>query len=189
MKINVFSGARRLAFLIAFVGIITAIILVFNSEPSIYYNYRIAYFGADRVLSDECRIGIDGAKYLDFNNKDGTSFHVRLCFAASRANDGRMLVPYAERDGQTWMNSAYSDEVQRHMDMYASFIFKLKPSDFEKAQSDYSSEKFWLRAKGIGYIALGAILFWFFVSCAGWVVRGFLEIPRGHDYRINPINK
>jgi hypothetical protein len=165
------------------VGIIGAIIGVFQQEPYISYQYRIADFGADPVQSDECSIGTDGTKYLDYKNNDGTTFHVRLCFAASRAKDGRMLVPYTERDGQTWMNSSFSDEVLRYMDIYTSFIFKLKPADFTKAQNDYSSEKFWFRVKGIGYVILGTVLFWLSVSCIGWVMRGFLGIPNGSDKR------
>lgn len=38
----------------------------------------------------------------------------------------------------------------------------------------------------IGGTLAGVGVGWIFVWCIGWIVRGFLGIPRGQDYRVSP---
>lgn len=186
MKINVFSGARRLAFLVGLIGTMAAAIAAFQENPNIQYNYRIPGFGAKYVKSDECDLGTDAIKRLDYGNDDGSKFSVRLCFAASRADNGEMLVPYLEKDGVYMMNGPYSEDVRKYMNLFAKYFFVLGPKDFDKAKSEYSTEKIFIKLRGIGYIFLGLIAYVIVLSSVGWVVRGFMGIRSGHDYRTDP---
>lgn len=183
MKINMFSGARRLALLLAIFGSIFWGYFVFQQAPDIRYNYRIPDFGTKYVKSDECDISTDATKHLDYKNEDGSSFTVRLCFAASRADDGRMLVPYEQKDGQILMNGPYSTEVRQYVDLFSTYFFKLKHEDFEKAKREYSSEKIWIKLRGVGEIIAGLVVFSLGIAAIGWVVRGFFGIASGSDFR------
>lgn len=40
-----------------------------------------------------------------------------------------------------------------------------------------------------GYGAMGLAFYWLIVCAIGWVVRGFLSIPSGQDYRIQVLDK
>jgi len=186
MKINVFSGARRLAFLAGLIGVVVTAVAVFQERPNIQYNYRVPGFGTKYVKSDECDFSTDGIKRLDYGNVDGSKFSVRLCFAASQADNGKMLIPYQEKDGVYLMNGPYSDEVRQHMDLFTKYFFVLDEKEFDKARKEYSSEKIWIKLRGIGYIFLGLIAYVIVLSSIGWVVRGFMGIRSGHDYRTDP---
>lgn len=41
----------------------------------------------------------------------------------------------------------------------------------------------------LGYTLGCFAIYWILVAALGWIIRGFLGIPRGSDYRIGPINE
>jgi hypothetical protein len=184
MRVNIFSGGRRIAVVI---GVLAACASGFfawlASEPYLHVSYSIDGFGRAQLEEYQCSFANDGSDYINAPIRDGRSVSVTLCFKAQRASDGRMLVPYRiEPDGTMWMNVPYSPEVQARMKAYAT-SFAIPGSDDPKIVSllgDMQRTQF--RNAAIAVVG-SAFVIWLITAIVGWIVRGFLGVPRGADFR------
>jgi hypothetical protein len=106
-----------------------------------------------------------------------------LCFQSQvfQSNQQR-LVPYKTEGDTMWGNGPYSSEVASYTDARAN-EFRLTPADQQAAREEWNRQ----RSRSIRNAALFAIGGWIVLSVLqwliGWIVRGFLGIPRGYDHR------
>lgn len=184
MRMNIFSGGRRIAIV---VGAVTAGVCGFvawlASEPYIRLAYSVDAHN-QAILDDKaCSFANDGMKTLYKTSSSGRSVSVTLCFRAHPASDGRMLVPYrVESDGTIWMNTSYSPDVEARMSGYTS-SFHLPPEDDSRVESMFGAlQRAQLFNTGLAAGA-GALAVWLITAVSGWIVRGFLGVPRGADFR------
>jgi hypothetical protein len=96
-----------------------------------------------------------------------------------------MLVPYSKDEKYTYLNEKYSEPVTAYT---KRFMREFEPS----AQQEQEAEEAYFNAAWgqRGRTAFGTILaglaFWLFAKLVGWVVRGFMGIPSGQDYKQSP---
>lgn len=194
MKINIFEGGRRIAVAISAIASIIVLFNLFSESSSLPLYYKVSYYGLPVEKNDGGECPYPNRNETDYRTTaDGKEYYVRICFSASKANGGEMLIPYkeAEEKGMYYMASGGSDVV----DTYAKNkvrSFELPPEDMQSIDLLYYKHKIWEFSEGVGYLAIGLAIFWTIISIIGWVVRGFLGIPRGHDRRpvsdINAVN-
>lgn len=94
-----------------------------------------------------------------------------------------MLVPYKEENDYVLMNSPYSEEVKAYIGIFITHIFKVSSEDYIKAEEEYQSQYWFKKGQAFGGLLAGLAMFWLAVWTLGWIVRGFLGIPRGQDSR------
>lgn len=185
MAVNAFEGARRIGMLIAAIWTIGWIVAAFFfSEPYISVNYTISWPNELPKRSDpSCTFGDNEIEYVTVQTAKGTEAHVRLCFLAQPSNDGRKLIFYAVDPSNPKLfigNARHSTEVQDYAKRVKNgFVLP-------KADEPWIDQQLWPeRLKILGQGALGAIggllFLWCFSWAIGWIVRGFLGIPRGKD--------
>lgn len=185
MTINVFEGARRIAKLVAVLWVVGWIVAAFTqSAPYISVNYTVSWPNPPHRSDDPpCDFGDNAIESVTVVTKRGTEAHARLCFLAKRAEDGRKLIPYGvhPKDSSLWIaNTRYSEDVRK-------YIEKVK-DDFLLSQADeaWVDGQLWperLKVFGMGALmAAGGLVFLsVFTWAVGWIVRGFMDIPRGKD--------
>ncbi|MFK4705999.1 hypothetical protein ABIC83_002838 [Roseateles asaccharophilus] len=91
-------------------------------------------------------------------------------------------LPAAVRPQRYWMNERFNADVRAYTTAAAK-EFRLSPEGISEAQERVSSArvKQWQQA-GITLVC-GIFGGWLFIACIGWIVRGFMGIPRGQDSR------
>ncbi len=183
MRVNVFEGARRIALLFGGLWVAGCIGYAVIDKPLYQVHYAVDWVKRP-VLVDDC--GNDDAKqFVEVKAQDGSDVPVIICFVASRASDGRMLVPYAADPSKTgWlrMDGRYSEEVREYTRQYASTF--ILPDDGLAAAKDKKWDANVEHFKvAIQFLVAGIAFGWAFTAAFGWIVRGFMGIPRGKDAR------
>lgn len=103
--------------------------------------------------------------------------------AGGQANPTTELIPYkTDADGMTWGAKPYSSEI----DTYETQVkkrFTMPATD--EAVSIKEAAKKWRShfAEAVGYLAAGLAIFGALTWAVGWIVRGFMGIPRGSDQK------
>jgi hypothetical protein len=96
--------------------------------------------------------------------------------------DGQRLVPYRVADRELWGDQAYSTTVSTYADN-RSDQFTLPGADNPQLDRQWWDAQF-ERVKTAAIIAgVGCVVLWFLSTVIGWIVRGFMSIPMGHDTR------
>lgn len=182
MQTNIFSGGRRIAVVAGtLLAGATGGFAWLASEPHVRPTYAVAING-EAWPTDSCSYGIDGTETGSIVTPAGRSTTVSLCFKAQPASDGRMLVPYKLADGKIWMNDPNSPAVTDYMSKFAS-RFTLST---ERGQD---VDERWKQAERDQYrntiltVAAAVVAAWIITTTIGWIVRGFLGVPRGQDFR------
>ena len=184
MKLNIFEGARRIALLIGGVWVIGCIAFAVFSEQ--YYPavvYAVQRPGSQPNPADSCGYE-DGSEPLTLQALNGESIRIELCFLARRANDGKMYIPYiTENEGRTWRgNTKHSEEVQEYMRTVAS-TFKLTEEVIRQSKASERKVVVTLWKDSMSFLFGGLAVGWALLAATGWIVRGFMGIPRGTDAR------
>jgi hypothetical protein len=189
MKKNIFEGSRRLAHVIAGLMILVGFSVIYENKPTIYLYYSIKDFGKspEEIDSDKYYKGDTYNESAREHRYIKTSNGILLCanfrFEPVCYKDiNKNLVTFKIIDGMIYGNSPYSPEVAQYTrNTVDNFNF---PSETEKR---IEKEYFIDRSKQIASdlaILLFCVLIWYgFVRIIGWIVRGFLGIPRGLDNR------
>ena len=111
---------------------------------------------------------------------------VTLCLLAMPfGKENTRLIPYKiDEQGRIWGAAIYSSEVVLYEKKLES-RFKMSASDEEKLKQETLKRyrENWL--SGLSYLVGGLAIFAGVVWAIGWIVRGFLGIPRGMDRRPN----
>lgn len=182
MKLNIFEGGRRIAML--FGGLFAAGCIAYGvfSEPSYSINFRIFSLGEVRLMLEQCSSD-DATEYETIVTPEGESFHLRFCFVAQKSDEGKMGIAYAPaEEGRVWLDSKYSSNVTEYTKRFAA-SFKLDNEEIPAARAAKRSAylEHW---KEVCLTLVGGLAFlWAFTAGFGWILRGFLGIPRGKDAR------
>lgn len=182
VKLNIFEGSRRVA---ALVGVLWVVGVGWSFNPLkedyALLSLSVATLNATPVLSQE-GCGIEDATEHILSNKLG-EISFEICFNASKSERGTMMVPYGlTSDGGILMGDSFSKEVRQYT---ANVAKNYSPSaqlieQLAEKRKQAQRDKIWLSAQFL----FGGLLFgWIFVWAAGWIVRGFLGIPKGQDQR------
>ncbi|MFP5408093.1 MAG: hypothetical protein ACLGGY_02300 [Gammaproteobacteria bacterium] len=181
MKLNIFEGARRISLLIGALWVVGWGAQAIFSAPYSQVTYGVLMLGAPFV-TEECPSDA-ATEYLERKAPDGKDVNVKLCFFAGESNSGEMLVPYAEAgEEKVWMGAKYSTEVRQYTNSVAT-RFQLTPEGIKALES--IQRKALLEQWGVAAMFLfgGLAVGWAVVAAIGWIVRGFMGIPRGQDMR------
>lgn len=154
-------------------------------QPFIAVTYLVSKPDIPPVRSDSsCKYGDNALEFVTVKTKKGTDAHVTLCFVAQTFSDGRKLIPYRvdRSTGQLWGNEGYSSDVKTYREwVKAGFVL-------DQAGETWIDGQWWpKRWKQVLYGALwlfgGLAFLWGLTWTIGWIMRGFLGIPRGQDRR------
>lgn len=192
MKLNIFEGTRRIALGLGVVWVIGCLAYTVFAEPYVSVTYVVPQFGVAAVKGKNCD-SQDAKTYLTTETSKGRSIGVTLCFTASKASDGRMLVPYTlsikNPDAQNpWdkytvlMNEPYSTSVRDYTELVRG-QFKFSESDMKDTEELLWEERLKQGKGALQFAAAGIAVLWVVVLSIGWIVRGFMGIPRGKDFR------
>lgn len=184
MRFNIFEGARRIALLIAGIAVVGTLIALATYEPYVSVQYSIAHPNGVFVRMQESCPSDANRHYFTSRTSTGERVSVDLCLLAmSFGKDNARLIPYKiDEQGMTWGAASYSSEVSDYERKIES-RFKLSASDEETLKKEISQRyrENWM--SGLGYLVVGLAIFAGVVWAIGWIVRGFLGIPRGMDRR------
>ena len=184
MTINIFEGSRRIAILVALVWMLGWIIAAFNVSPSITIAYKISGPGVAPIrMTEECPSD-SATEFMNKATKSGTNARIKLCFLARTADNGNRVIPFRVEagTGRWWGDREYSTEVSEYTRLVkASFVLPQADETWIEGQRwpQFLKEL----GQGILFAIIGLLSFWAFTWITGWIVRGFLGIPRGKDRR------
>ena len=184
MGINMFEGARRIAKLIAAFWVGGWIIAAFTVSPRVSVIYGVYWpESAPTIITNDCPY--DAASEIQYlETHSGTKVRLELCFLPQPTNDGKQAIPYRldASNGTWWGGKKYSLEVNEYTTRVAQ---SFRMTEAEQAWIDKRWLTELLKMIGQGFlVALGGLVaFSAFVWAVGWIVRGFMGIPRGADSR------
>ena len=182
MKINIFSGARRLALVLAALAALLALGITAFNEPYVSLNYTVAAPNAPFVRTEEDCPDKGAQHFITASAPQGKSVSVALCLLPTTfGEDNAELIPYKiDSKGMIWGAEEYSSEVFAY-EKELERRFRLSPSDLAAIESERSA-KYWQQwRETLLYLAIGLAAFWLLVAAVGWIVRGFVGIPFGKD--------
>jgi hypothetical protein len=192
MGINVFEGARRITKIFSVLWVVGAAVFSIESisEPNIHPYFEVESLDSKPVRLEakvkECGAD-DVSEYVSpQTTSKGNEVKVTLCFKASTFKNSVI------KDFNTWtikdnpsskvvteLPPAILSEVSKNI----AKKFKLSKADEEWADSEVWKKR-WEKIQEASLIAAGgmvAILIFSWV--VGWIVRGFMGISSGHDFK------
>lgn len=188
MAINIFEGARRIALLLAVGASILTVIVSFNQSSYYRAEYSLAAPNAQfRKTDGDCPSEGYRATF-DYKTSNGKDIHVAVClepmtFTNKNNSEATLLIPYrTDADGMTWGGRPYSTEVSTY-EKQMQKRFTMSATDEADSLKEISKKWRSQFAESMGYLVVGLAIFGAFVWAIGWIVRGFLGIPRGADKR------
>ncbi len=179
MSINIFEGARRISYLIYAATLAFGLFYAYKVEPFVSMTYSISTFGAAPVLTDEsCKHDeIARSVFVDLELPQ-----IRICFRANESQHGLRLIPYKMEGNVTRLDFKNSSNVAIYVQETVD-EFSVPQKDEQRLKEIYSAAK-WKEVlqtfiKLVVFLVGELVLF----AAIGWIVRGFLGIPRGQDKR------
>lgn len=185
MKVNIFEGARRIALLIGGLWAVGWISYAIVEEPYSPVTYVVPWVGTPPLLVE---MGVtcprdDADEYFKRIAPNEQEVAVLLCFSAQESDTGAMLIPYADAGEQSaWLGEKYSAEVRKYTQSVAN---NFQPTQEVIDAFESNRRKALLKQWGTAAMFLlgGLAAGWAVVAAIGWIVRGFMGIPRGQDMR------
>ena len=190
-QFNIFEGSRRVALLIKVLWVAAVLFIAYSQSPSVSITFATMHpTGPFEISDSDCEVGSDGIEYKTLSLPDGRSIFGTLCFKSMWfESTQKRLVPYKTGEGGTvWGNDRYSNDVMNYQRARAEgFVFT--PAMREAAEKEWSKT----RTKNIQNTFLFVVGGWIVLSIIqfgiGWIVRGFMGIPRGKDRRAQPVDQ
>jgi hypothetical protein len=183
MKFNIFEGGRRIALLIGGIVVIGTLIALALNKPYVSAKYSIASPKAEFVKMQESCPSDAAQHYFTSKTSTKNDISIDLCILAMSFNEnGNRLIPYKIDEKGIWGASNFTNEIQEYRRILEG-RFKLSLND-EVVMTNELSQSYrdnWIQ--GLGYLIAGLAVFASVVGAIGWIVRGFLGIPRGMDKR------
>ena len=168
MAVNLFEGGRRIAKLLSIiwvVGVVAIAAFIYKSidPPSISIYFKANQSGEFERIPNKCPDEYFSTKHYKFSIKEEMHLLVRLC-RHNRLKDtpSASVIIKPEK---------------------AELTKLLKKSDFQQWLIEQKN-KLILIDVGIPtvlFLAGGLLVIWIFTWVIGWIVRGFMVIPRGKD--------
>lgn len=165
MRLNIFSGARRIAAIGGLVAVAATIVNLAtpNAYSSLTYSYLIGHTGEGPLLADSSfSCNYAESDYIRRPLTAGDSVSITLCFLG-------------------WESTRDPVDLARRKALTRSF--KLDSIGESLATKQRAARIRADRLETLKIFASFAIGGWLLVFATGWVVRGFLGIPRGHDFK------
>lgn len=185
---NIFEGARRVAKVIAGIAIVCTAAYALTTRPYITANYRVPGFAANAIKSYQCDSDKDHREHYSEYTSTGNPYTLVLCFAGEYSSEhGGVMIPYMIKDNQVWTISGYSPEFRQYASAYRRNIFELPKGESERLDERYENTRWSDAGSALVSLLVGLALFWLAVWITGWIVRGFMGIPRGQDHRVKPL--
>lgn len=184
MKFNIFAGARRIALVIGLIATAITISALAIYKPYVSRRYKITHPTGPFIRSEDLCPPESTTHYFATKTSSGKSVSIDLCLIPMAFGEkGELLIPFkVDGNGHVWGAASYSSEVSSY-ERELERRFKLSAVDDQDICKEISREYRENWFSGVGYLAIGLILYSFFVWTMGWIVRGFLGIPRGQDSR------
>lgn len=187
MAINIFEGARRVALLLGGGTAVITVLVAFNQSAYYHAQYSLAAPNAPfRKIDGGCQR--EGRTvYFDHRTSSDKEVSVSVCLEpmtfTNKNKEETELIPYkTDADGTTWGARPYSAEISTY-ETQVKKRFTMSATDEEvsikKAAKQWRSQF----VEAMGYLAAGLAIYGAIVWAIGWIVRGFLGIPRGMDRR------
>ncbi len=190
MAINVFEGARQVSILLT-----VALTLGFSAYTLKHYNEYPPYIPVTYVPTDSVEapmMRVEECPPLSFTTpeikmetKNGTVATVYLCRADSEYEEVIALAKEADRKGVREMQDR---AVKRH-----SALYKHSPMETAQIKAALVEDEEWVDDQWlpeilknylgplVGFVSISLLYLWVFTWAVGWLVRGFMGIPRGQD--------
>jgi hypothetical protein len=184
VAINIFEGSRRIALLVAGLATLGTLVALVTNDPYVSIDYSIARPGGSFSRQSENCPSDAGKHYFTTETRTGKRVSIDLCLLTMPFGEkDKQLVPYKiDEKGMVWGAASYSSEVSEY-ERQLEKRFVLSPEDNNFAEKEIS-QRYWKDFKeGLLYLVIGLTIFGCFVWAVGWIVRGFLGIPRGMDRR------
>lgn len=187
MAINIFEGARRIAILLGGGAAVITVLVAFNQNAYYHTRYSLAAPNAPFRISDSGCQSEGRTIYFDHKTSSGKEVHVALCLEpmtfTSKNKEETALIPYkTDADGITWGAKPYSTEITTY-ETQVEKRFTMTATDEEVSIKEAAKQWRSQFAETMGYLAAGLAIFGALVWTIGWIVRGFLGVPRGMDKR------
>lgn len=183
MKINIFEGARRIALLGAGLATIGTLIAIVIHEPFVSASYSIEHPNGEFVRTYQSCPSDAAQHYFTSKTSSGKTVSINLCLLPLSFENGEQLVPYKiDEKNMVWGAKSYSNEVSAYEKELES-RFRIPASDEDSITKEISQSYRENMLSSLGYLFAGLVLFGGFVWSIGWIIRGFLGIPRGMDKR------
>lgn len=188
MKFNLFEGGRRIALLVTAVAVVVAVASVLSSKPYVATHYRVAGPGEPFVRTTAgCPIKDAASTYFNTQTPKGRTTHVHVCLMpvnivnANGTNEA--AVPFKrDPDGRVRSATNFREEISAYKKAIHA-DFKLPAADGAEIDRIYDAARLTaVKRHGLRLVSYLAA-FWAFVFGLGWVLRGVLGIPRGHDFQ------
>ena len=189
MKFNIFEGGRRVALLVGGIVVVGTLIALALNDPYVSAEYSITRPNGEFVrIQESCPS--DAARHF-FTSKTSTKngISIDLCILAmSFSENSNRLIPYKiDEKGMIWGASTYSDEIQEYRrKLEGQFKLSSNDEDVLKKEISQRNRENWISS--LGYLIAGLAVFACVVWAIGWIVRGFLGVPRGMDNDQSEIN-
>lgn len=209
MAINMFEGARRIATLIAvFIVVGFGIAIVTDSAETVRLKYAITAPNQPTVLTEACP---DDSVTKDAVRHGNDRADIYLCFLSQKATTKRdaksfddlvpKILPKTRRIvwddeieisvipfGVNPMNGSILAGAIGHESVVAYISETAAKFRIPAADESHINSLWWsqtLRNAGMYFLWMLASLagWWAFTWTVGWIVRGFMGIPRGSDSR------
>jgi hypothetical protein len=180
---NIFSGGRRLAFVFGILISCLAIAAIFQNEPRVPLFYEVPDFAAKAKKVGECRKN-HATRFTVGTTGTGTPYQLTFCFVPALWKEGIAYIPYKYSDDAKYVDlkPAADPDVYAYMRGYED-LFEIPSADLPAIDREYAGLRWKQVAAGIGWLLLGAVVYWGAIFTIGWVARGFAGIPRGRDSR------
>jgi hypothetical protein len=183
---NLFEGARRIAKIFAGLWVLGCIGYVFTIEPHISTTYAVsAPNQTPRLMMATCPDDAAIEPSWDLKTKKGNAVYVALCFLPSLNFDDAKtpLVPFIAADGKMYGSEKYSSGVAAYTkEVMKNFSI---PIEDHAALDAQAREKWWAAFWIDMQFLVGGLIFIYGVTwCVGYVVRGFMRVPKGSDKKI-----
>ena len=183
---NIFEGSRRVAKAVAVLWIAGFAIAASLNKESVYVTYFVYGPEGNPLLlqtknCDEASAQKFGLPY--YKTDKGTNVSVSLCFVAQGGfSNGKVLIPYKliPETNKVLGDERFSAEVKDYISTYAK-NFQLPKRDFETLDT-IASTQWWKTIRDGASVMFGGLFFLYTLTLGvGWIVRGFLNIPKGKD--------
>jgi hypothetical protein len=157
-----------------------------TTEKHVYVTYSVPSYNGSAALKENGGCSDEGLNDVwghSGSTANGTGVTVSLCFeAADGFSNGKRLIPYKfdPATKQVWGADRWSSEVKDYVKKYTA-NFKIPASDYAELDRKAKS-RWWTQIKeGFGSMMIGLVVLFIIVHAIGWVVRGFMGIPKGMD--------
>lgn len=184
MTINLFEGSRRIALLVASIATFGTLVALITSDPYVSMGYSIARPGGSFVRNSDSCPSDAGRHYFSTKTKSGKTVRIDLCLLTMTFGEkNQSLIPYkVDEKGMIWGAASYNSEVSEY-ERQLERQFVLSEADSGFAEKEIARRYWESFREGLVYLAIGLVIFWGLIWAIGWIMRGFLGIPRNMDKR------